>query len=248
MPFEWHSYPSPDAAAEASAAHIVRQIEEALGERGYATLALSGGTTPKPMFADLAASRLPWDRIHVFWVDERAVPPTDPESNYKLAAETLLIRAQVPQRNIHRMRGELMPEAAARSYAREIREFFGLDSGEMPEFDVVHRGMGPDAHTASLFPGQPLIEDRQGLAAAIYVEKVAMWRITLLPGPLLAARSVVVLAAGADKAEMVRAVFREPYDPLRYPSQLGMREGRGAVWFMDQAAAALIEEDAWGAG
>jgi 6-phosphogluconolactonase len=241
MPFEWHSFPAAKAAAEACAEHIAGQIEEPLGERGYATLALSGGATPRPMFARLAAMKLPWNRIQVFWVDERAAAPTDAESNYRLAAETLLLPAHVPPRNIHRIRGELMPEAAARAYAQEIREFFGLGPGEMPEFDVVHRGMGPDAHTASLFPGQPLVEDRQGLAAAVYVEKKSMWRITLLPGPLLAARSTAVLAAGPDKAQALRSVFHEPYDPVCYPAQLGAREGRPVVWFLDQAAARWLE-------
>lgn len=241
MPFEWHSFPEPKAAAEACAEHIGREIEEALGGRGYATLALSGGTTPKPMFARLAAMKLPWDRVHFFWVDERAVPPTDSESNYKLAAETLLVPARVPQNNIHRIRGELVAVAAARAYAQHIREFFGLDPGEMPEFDVLHRGMGRDAHTASLFPCLPPIEDRQGLASAVYVEKKSMWRITLLPGPLLAARSTVVLVAGPDKAQAVRCVFNEPYDPTLYPAQLGAREGRPVVWYLDRAAARLLE-------
>jgi 6-phosphogluconolactonase len=241
MPIEWHSYPEPAGVAEACAAHIAERIEDVLSERGYATLAISGGDSPKSMFGRLAASKLPWDRIHVFWVDERAVPPTDPESNYRMAAETLLMPAHVPHRNIHRMLGELMPEAAARAYAREIREFFGLDAGEMPEFDVVHRGMGPDGHTASLFPGQPLIEDRQGLASAIYVEKKSMWRITLLPGPLLAASTTVVLATGADKAQTVRSVFHEPYDPVFCPAQLGAHEGRPVVWFLDRAAARLLD-------
>ncbi len=247
MPFEWRSFPEVKAAAEACAAHIGERIEEALSGRGHATLALSGGVTPKPMFARLAAMRLPWDRVHVFWVDERVVPPTDAESNYKLAADALLVPARVPQRNIHRIHGELTAGAAARAYAQEIREFFGLDPGEMPEFDVVHRGMGRDAHTASLFPCTPLIEDRQGVASAVYVEKKSMWRVTLLPGPLLAARSTVVLAAGPDKAQAVRIVFHEPYDPVLYPAQLGAREGRPAVWFLDRAAARLLE-GAEGAG
>jgi 6-phosphogluconolactonase len=241
MPFEWHSFPEAKAAAVACAEHIGEQIEDALGGRGYATLALSGGATPKPMFARLAAMKLPWDRIHFFWVDERAVPPNDAESNYKLAAQMLLVPARVPQNNIHRIRGELTAEASARAYAQHIREFFGLDPGEMPEFDVVHRGMGSDGHTASLFPGQPLIEDRQGLASAVYVEKKSMWRITLLPGPLLAARSTVVLVSGPDKAQALRNVFNQPYDPVCYPAQLGAREGRPVVWFLDRAAARLLE-------
>jgi len=241
MAVEWHSFPEVKAAAEACAEYIAEQLEDALGGRGYATLALSGGTSPKPMFARMAAMKLPWDRIHFFWVDERAVPPTDPESNYKMAAETLLVPAHVPQSNIHRMRGELMAEAAARAYAQHIREFFGLNPGEMPEFDVVHRGMGEDGHTASLFPGQPLIEDRQGLTSGVYVEKKSMWRITLLPGPLLAARTTAMLVTGPDKAAPLRSVFNEPYDPVLYPAQLGMREGRPMVWFLDRAAARLLE-------
>ena len=241
MPFEWHPFPDIQSAAEACAARIAEHLEEALTGRGYATVALSGGASPKPMFARLAAMKLPWDRIQVFFVDERCVPPTDAESNYRMAAETLLLPAHVPQRNIHRMRGEITPEAAARAYAQEIRQFFGLESGEMPEFDIVHRGIGPDGHTASLFPGQPLLEDRQGLASAIYVEKKSMWRITLLPGPLLAARNTVVLAGGADKAQPVRDAFNEPYDPVSFPAQLGLREPTPVVWFLDQAAARLLE-------
>jgi 6-phosphogluconolactonase len=240
MGFEWQSFPSAGAAAEACAAHIGERIEEALGGRGYATLAISGGTSPRFMFARLAAMKLPWDRIHVFWVDERAVPPTDAASNYKLAAETLLAPARIPPHNIHRIHGELLAEAAARAYSQHLREFFGLEPGEMPEFDVVHRGMGAEAHTASLFPGQPLIEDRQGLAASVYA--ASMWRITLLPGPLLAAASTAMLVEGADKAPAVRSVFHEPYDPACYPAQLGAREARRTVWFMDRAAASLLEE------
>jgi 6-phosphogluconolactonase len=170
------------------------------------------------------------------------VPPTDPESNYKLAAEVLLNPAGVPQRNIHRIRAELDPQAAASAYSQEIRGFFGLGRGEMPEFDVVHRGMGSDAHTASLFPGEPLIEDVNEVAAAVYVERKQQWRITLLPGPLAAARNTVMLVTGDDKAEPLRAVFYEPYDPKRYPAQLGPPEGRGMIWFLDAAAARLVSD------
>ena len=132
-----------------------------------------------------------------------------------------------------------MPEVAARRYEEDIRNFFGLEPGEMPHFDVIHRGMGPDAHTASLFPGEPLIDDRQGIAAAVYVAKLAQWRITLLPGVLEAARSTAMLVTGPDKAEALRAVFQEPYEPKKYPAQLGSRGG-AVTWFLDQAAARLI--------
>ena len=142
---------------------------------------------------------------------------------------------------MHRICGELAPEAAAARYAEEIRDFFGVDTGEMPRLDVVHLGMGPDAHTASLFPGDPLINDRDGIAAALYSESRKQWRVTLLPGVLLAAKHTVFLVAGGDKADTVRAVFQEEYNPLRYPAQMASHHGRGVAWFLDQAAAALLD-------
>ncbi len=241
MSVRWFSYPDPRAAAEACGHHVVARLEEALSGRPFATLAVSGGTTPRVMFEALAVSRFDWDRVHLFWVDARAVPPTDPQSNYRLAAECFLRPAGFPQRNVHRIEGELRPDAAARRYATEIREFFGVDEGEMPRFDVIHRGLGADASTASLFPGEPLIEDREGIAAAVYVERLFQWRITLLPGVMLAARHTVFLATGPDKAEAVRAIFNEPYNPKEYPSQMASHHGRGVAWFLDQAAARLVE-------
>jgi 6-phosphogluconolactonase len=240
---QWHAYRDAKTAAEACASFVAARLEEALSGKECATLALSGGATPKALFESLATRRFPWQQVHLFWVDERAVPPTDPQSNYKLAAEALLIPARVPQGNIHRIHAELMPEVAARRYADEIRNFFGLEQGEMPHFDLIHRGIGPDAHTASLFPGEPLLDDREGIAAAVYVEKLAQWRITLLPGVIEAARNTVILAAGADKAEAVRAAFHEPYEPRRYPAQLASPHGHAVAWFLDQAAARLIGPD-----
>jgi 6-phosphogluconolactonase len=193
------------------------------------------------MFQKLAATRFPWDKVHLFWVDERSVPPTDVASNFKLADDFLIQPAHIPHRNVHRVMGELPPEVAAKRYAGEIREFFGLEGSEMPRFDVVHRGMGPDAHSASLFPGQPLIDDREGIAAAVYVEKFHQWRVTLLPGALMAAKHTVFVVAGDDKAEAVRAVFQEEYDPKKYPAQIAPPQGRGVTWFLDEAAARLMD-------
>jgi len=237
----WFAYPDAKSAAEACAHYVVGRLEEALAGRAYATLAVSGGTTAKLLFEVLAATKFPWPQVHLFWVDERAVPPTDQQSNYRLAAECFIIPARIPQRNVHRIPAELMPDVAARRYVDEIRSFFGLAEGEMPPFDVIHRGVGADAHTASLFPGEPLIEDREGIAAAVYVEKLAQWRITLLPAVLLAARHTAFLVIGAAKAEAVRAVFHEPYDPKRYPSQMASHHGRGVAWFLDEAAARLMQ-------
>jgi len=238
-----HRYTSPDAmaAAEACAHHVITVLEEVLSGQERATFAVSGGSTPQLLFQKLAASHFRWDRVHLFWVDERSVPPTDPASNYKLAEDFLIRPAHIPQRQVHRIAGEMAPKAAARRYADEIREFFGLEEGEFPHFDLVHRGMGPDAHSASLFPGDPLIDDREGITAAVFAEKFHQWRVTLLPGPLLAAKHTVFLVAGEDKAEAVRAVFQEPYDPKKYPAQIASHHGRGVTWFLDQRAAALMD-------
>ena len=241
MSAQWQRLRDANAAAEAGARHIIGLLEEALSGQDSATFAVSGGTTPKLMFQKLAATRFPWEKVHLFWVDERSVPPTDVASNFKLADDFLIQPAHILHRNVHRVMGELPPQIAAKRYAGEIREFFGLEGSEMPRFDVVHRGMGPDAHSASLFPGEPLIDDREGIAAAVYVEKFHQWRVTLLPGALMAAKHTVFVVAGDDKAEAVRAVFQEEYDPRKYPAQIGPPLGRGVTWFLDEAAARLME-------
>lgn len=241
MSVRWHTHPDAGAAAEACARQVIALLEEAIAGQEFASLAVSGGSTPKLLFQHLAASPFRWDKVHLFWVDERCVPPTDDASNFKLANENLIIPVHLPQRQVHRIYGELKPEAAARRYAEEIREFYGLDEGEMPHFDVVHRGMGPDAHTASLFPGDPLIDDREGIAGATYAAKFKQWRVTLLPGALLAAKHTVFLVAGADKEEAVRAVFEEEYDPKKYPAQIASHHGRGVTWFLDESAAGLLD-------
>jgi 6-phosphogluconolactonase len=241
MSVHWHSYTTPQEAAESCATHIVTRLDDALSGEGNATLAISGGSSPRAMFEHLAKASLDWSRIHLFWVDERCVPPNSPQSNYRVAEEALIQPVHLPHRNVHRVPAELRPEAAARRYAEDIAEYFGLAEGEMPHFDVIHRGVGADAHTASLFPGEPLIDDRDGIAAAVYVEKLAQYRITLLPSALLEARHTVFLVTGGEKAGAVRAVFHEPYNPKQYPAQMVSHHGRNVVWFLDSAAAALMD-------
>lgn len=238
-----HRYTSPDpaAAAEACSHHVLSVLEEVLAGQDFATFAISGGSSPRLLFERLAATKFPWDRVHLFWVDERCVPPSDSQSNYKLADDYLIKPAHIPHRNVHRVFGELAPKIAADRYEEEIREFFGLEPGDFPHFDLVHRGMGPDAHSASLFPGEPLIEDRENIAAAVFAPKFNQWRVTLLSGALLAAKHTVFLVAGADKAEAVRAVFHEEYDPKKYPAQIASHHGRAVAWFLDAPAAALME-------
>ena len=241
MSVHWHTYATPAATAEACAHNTTGILEEVLSGQEYATLVVSGGETPRLLFDQLAKSRFEWNRVHLFWVDERCVPPNDPASNYKLAEDHLIRPAHIPQRQVHRIAGELRPETAAKRYTAEIQEFFGLEPGEMPHFDLMLRGMGADAHSASLFPGEPLIEDREHIAAAVYSKTHSQWRVTLLPGVLLAAKHTVFLVTGADKAEAVRAVFKEDYDPLKYPAQIASHHARRVAWFLDEAAAALMD-------
>ncbi len=242
MSAERRIFEDAPATAEACARYILGILKEALSAREYATLAVSGGSTPKLLFESMVAANFKWDGVHLFWVDERPVPPDDERSNFKLAQDALIGPAGIPKQQVHRIRAELNPAAAVEMYIDEIRSFFKLVPTGLPRFDVIQRGMGPDAHTASLFPAEPLIGDRQKIAAAVYVEKLSQWRITLLPGVLVAAHHTAVLVTGEDKVDAVRAVFEEPFDPMKYPAQIGMRDGKDVVWFLDREAGTLLAD------
>ncbi len=231
---------TPAASADECSAFVLQTLSAVLQKQERATFAISGGTTPKLLFANLAKSEFEWSRVHFFWVDERCVPPDDDQSNFKLANEALFLPAKVPHSNIHRIHGELTPEEGAIGYIEAITSFFALPEKQLPVFDLLHRGIGPDAHTASLFPGDPLIANETGIAAAVWVEKLRSHRVTLLPGVLQAARHTVLQVAGADKAEPVYQVLNGPDDPLRYPCQVATRGSDRAVWFLDKAAAARL--------
>jgi len=195
------------------------------------------------MFEALAAAPiLPGGGVHLFWVDERAVPPTDQRSNYRLVAETLLIPAQVPNENIHRIR------AGGALAGRRGSPLRGGDTGLLrpragrnAHFDVIHRGIGPDAHTASLFPASRSCDDREGIAAAVHVEKLAEWRITLLPGVLDGRPKHRAAGGRRRQGEAVRATFHEPFEPpaLSRPTGFFARPPRHLV-SSTRAAARLI--------
>jgi len=230
---------STQAAADSCFKYLLQSFEEYLKTQSFATFAISGGSSPKLLFTKLAEADFDWGRIHFFWVDERCVPPTDKDSNFKLAHDTLLGPAKVPESNIHRVYGELPPAEGAAKYIEEIKKFFNLPDGQLPSFDVLHRGMGPDAHTASLFPGEPLIQNHTDIAANVWVEKFKMHRVTLLPGVLRAAKETVLQVGGEDKADAVRNVLTGEEDLMRFPCQIASRDSN-AVWFLDQAAAAKL--------
>jgi 6-phosphogluconolactonase len=223
---------SPDAraAAEACGAEILSSLEAARRARRRATLAVSGGSTPRIMFEWMARQPFDWQDVELFWVDERCVPITDSQSNYRMTRESLLDFLQLAPAQIHRVRTELPPAEAAAAYVDEIRAVLG----DMPVFDVIQRGMGPDSHTASLFPGEPLIDDRAGIAAAVWVKKFGQYRVTLLPGVLERARLTVNLVTGADKRDALRDVLHGPVDYSARPAMLSAPE---MIWFLDTASA-----------
>ena len=217
-----HCYADAGAAAVACGAAILRSLNVAIAERGRAMLAVSGGSSPAPMFRFFASSGQDWGPVYIYWVDERCVPPDDPRSNYGMARQEWLAPAGVPEKNVHRVRTELGLQEAARCYDAELRA--------AGRFDVIHRGMGADGHTASLFPGDPLIGDRIRFAAAVVRETP---RITMLPAVLEAALQTMVLATGGDKTRMLARVLRGAYDPAAYPAQIGAQQ---AEWYVDKAA------------
>lgn len=231
-------YPDARSAAKACGRRVLDLLSHVNRSGRDATLAVSGGSTPKLMLSWMAGQSFDWSRTHLFWVDERAVPPDHELSNFRMVEQALLQPASIPARNIHRVRAELEPQAAAELYAAEIREVFGSDG--LPKFDVIHLGMGADAHTASLFPGEPLIEDRSGITAAVHVSKMNQSRITLLPAVLLQAAHVIVLASGEDKAEALAHVLGDRAAPLEYPLQIVAKGREDAEWFIDKSAATKV--------
>lgn len=224
------AFDTAQEAAEACGFHTLHCLTEAVRERGTAFLAVSGGSTPRIMFEWMARQPFDWSAIHIFWVDERCVPPDDEQSNYRMTRESLLDHIPVLPRRIHRIEGERPPAEAAECYVEQVRGSLG----DEPVFDVIQRGMGADAHTASLFPGESLIRDRAGIAAAVWVEKLQQHRVTLLPAVLERARHTVCLVAGADKKEALRSVLAGPVDLMLRPAQIRSFD---MSWYFDQAAA-----------
>ena len=236
------TFDTPLAAAEACGDCTLEILDQARKERGVATVAVSGGSTPRLMFQSMAKRSFDWKNIHIFQVDERCVPPDHQLSNFRMTKAALLDAIRIDPGQIHRIAGELPREEAARLYVDDIRRAFRLQSGELPVFDVIQRGMGPDGHTASLFPGEPLIADRTSIAAPVdvdkpYIDKAMRYRVTLLRGVLEAARHTLCLVTGPDKADALHKIFRGPHDLSQIPSQIASTD---TVWYIDKAAAGAL--------
>jgi len=217
----------------------------AMGAKPF-TIALSGGSTPRGLHALLAneptiRDRLPWQNLHFFWGDERHVPPDHPQSNYRMAYDTLLSLAPIPSENIHRVHAE-EPDAAlaAEKYERELRTFFGLEIGQLPRFDCILLGMGADGHTVSLFPRTEALHETTRLVVANWVEKFKAYRVTLTAPVLNHADSVVFLVSGTEKAEALKEVLQGDRQPDRFPAQMIRPDPGKLLWIVDRAAARLL--------
>jgi len=233
-----------DELARAGAEEITRSAEEAIAARGRFTIALSGGDTPKPVFRLLAKEpRIDWDRVHVFWGDDRHVPPNHPESNFGMAMDTLLSKVSIPLDNVHRMRTEKADaERAAEEYAWTLRSAFDLEEGEWPRFDLVLMGIGEDGHTASLFPGSEAVRERSRLAVAPWVSSLGTFRISLTAPVFNHAALALFLVSGEKKAEALKAVLEGDFQPDRFPAQIIRPQDGKLLWLVDRAAARGLRE------
>ena len=247
----------PDSAALAAEAaeRFTSAAEAAVACRGRARIAVSGGSTPRAAFHLLAdtnqpwRTRMPWDKLDLYWVDERCVPPDHPDSNYRMTREALLDLVPLPPTQVHRMEGELDPEAAAARYESLLRNTFRLEGAEIPRFDLVTLGMGPDGHTASLFPNTDAVHEMGRLVTQNYVPQKEVWRITLTWPVINQAASVFFLIGGADKAEVLKEVVLGQRDPERLPSQLIWPASGILTLVLDKAAATFLPAtDAQGCG
>ena len=236
---------TPQELFAAAAEEVIRAANEAVAASGRFTIALSGGSTPRSLnvlLATNARTSLPWDRTFFFWGDERHVPPTDSESNYRMAEETLLSKVPVPRANVFRILAENADAAAAAlGYEETLRKFFALQPGEFPRFDLILLGVGPDGHTASLFPGTAALREKSRLVVANWVEKFKTDRITLTLPVLNAARCVVFLVSGTEKAAALHEVLETDAPGEQFPSKLVRPTDGQLIWLVDRAAASGLK-------
>ena len=239
-------FSNPLSLAKHAAQMIATQAHQAVSANNRFTIALSGGSTPKRLYELIAdpdakyRERLPWQRIHFFWSDERPVGPADSESNYRMANEAMLAHVAVPELNVHRIPGE-KPNAqeAACAYESQLRSFFGLANDELPRLDLVILGMGADGHTASIFPGSEVLQEKRKLVAAPWIEKLQTYRITMTLPVLNNAANVLFLVSGDDKAAMVNEVLNGK--PGKFPAQSISPTNGSLYWLLDEAAASQLQ-------
>jgi len=249
-------YRDSDELALKAARYFARLADQYCVGSGRFTVALSGGSTPRKMYSILAEEpfldTVPWSSIYFFWGDERCVLPNHEDSNYRMAYDTLLSKVPVPPENIFRVPTELFdPERIAEEYSARLTQFFLTGASRsataplstVPRFDLVLLGMGPDGHTASLFPHTSALNEGARIAVANYVEKLGVHRITLTAATINNARNVTFVVGGTDKAETLKNVIEGSYQPELYPSQLIQPRNGTLLWMVDEAAARLLSTE-----
>lgn len=239
---ELHIAKDPQQLSENLAAFISQYIQDVLQKQERFTFALSGGSTPKALYALLAKepylNMIDWQRVHFFWGDERAVPFDDARNNARMAYDVLLDKTNTPAENIHVMRTDIEPEASAAEYEKILHRYF---DGKPNTFDLVLLGMGDDGHTLSLFPGLPIVHEKKAWVKAFFLKAQDMYRITLTAPVTNLAASVVFMATGAGKALTLKSVIDGATDPDKFPSQLIRPENGKLHWFVDEAAAEALQ-------
>jgi 6-phosphogluconolactonase len=242
-----------NAIAQTAAVLFLEAAQEAVREKGSFSVALAGGSTPKALYGLLASSpllqaKVPWSKIQFFFGDERHVPPDDAESNYRMAKEAMLDKASVDPKQVHRIHAE-NPNAAeaAAQYEAELRECFQLKAGQLPRFDLILLGMGPEGHVASLFPGTKAMNEERRLVVSNWVGKFFTDRITMTLPVLNNAARIIFMAHGAEKALALKGVLEGPYEPDQLPSQAIRPTSGKLLWLLDPTAASKLAPQAKGA-
>ena len=234
------------AIAKRAAQLLVEIATKAVSQKGSFDLVLSGGSTPKTLYSllvsDLALhSQLPWDKMHIFFGDERHVGPDDSQSNFHMASEVMISKSPLKPEQVFRMKGEYEEsEQAAEEYEQAIRKHFKLSDGQFPRFDLVLLGMGPEGHVASLFPGTKALRENRRIAVHNWVGKVLMDRITLTAPAINSAAHVICMVTGAEKAQALAAVLEHVYEPEQLPAQLIQPTNGSLLWLVDTAAGSLL--------
>ena len=243
MKIDIRLYPDKKELIIATAEKIIDCFGQNIRERGICNIALAGGSTPRDVYCLLASkpykNRVSWGNVFIFWGDERAVGPGNPESNYGMAKQTFLEHITIPEKNVHRIRGEIEAGQAALEYTNLLRRHFKED---LPHFDFILLGVGDDGHTASLFPGTDVIEEQHQLVEAVFVPKFGAWRVTLTLPVLNAAKEIMFLVSGNAKSEIVRRVMSIEKSTKELPVTLVNPNGGRVYWMLDSEAASLIDK------
>jgi 6-phosphogluconolactonase len=230
--------PTTKKTIESAAEFFMDCYTESIRDRGYFSVVLSGGSTPKPLYEYLSyEDNIQWDKVFVFWGDERNVPPDYHTSNYRLAYDALLSRVSIPKENIFRIKGELSPKSAADDYNNTLNRFFDYHE---KTFDLIILGMGTDGHTASLFPGSGALQEEIRWVAPNFIPKFNSWRITLTYPAINLARKIIVLVVGEEKAEILKTVLEEDEDKDNLPIKNISSSNKDVTWIVDHKAGKLL--------